>query len=69
MAEMHPPSPSQKGLPFAYGIAGQARNEGKRLYLVFLGSIVFKKNINYLNNIALGMMPASKEASRTPSSE
>ena len=27
-----------------------------------------RKNINYLNNIALGIMPASKEESSTPSS-
>lgn len=69
MAEKHPPSLTLKGIPFALGIAGQACNEDKRLCFVFLGSIVIKKNINYLNNIALGMAPASNELSRTPSLE
>jgi len=40
-----------------------------RFCIVFLGSIVFKKNINYLNNIALGIIPASNEANNTPSLE
>ncbi len=33
------------------------------------GFAIPKKNINYLNNIALGMAPASNELSRTPSLE
>lgn len=68
MAEKHPPSLTLKGCPFGLGIAGQARNDDKRLCFAFLGSIVFIKNINYLNNIALGMMPASNEPSNRPSS-
>ncbi len=32
-------------------------------------SLTQNKNINYLNNIALGMTPASNELSNTPSSE
>ena len=33
------------------------------------GFAIPEKNINYLNNIALGMSPAWNEASRTPSLE
>ena len=33
MAEEHPPSPTSKGVPFAWEIAGQARYDGKRLGL------------------------------------
>ena len=33
------------------------------------GFAIPEKNINYLNNIALGMAPASNELSRTPSLE
>ena len=37
MAEEHPPSPARKGVLVAQGIAGQARNDGLKQVLAFIG--------------------------------
>ena len=41
----------------------------KKAREVFASKNLTQKNINYLNNIALGMTPASNELSSTPSKE
>lgn len=71
MAEEHPPSPIHRNKSLCFWeIADRVRNDYERRRFVFLGFIVTKKkNINYLNNIALGMMPAVNEPSSKPSLE